>query len=191
MDDLKPLAHSLRPLTGSSSSLAKTSHGHAERQNFSTERARLLLGQFRRGEANDPGTFVASVAAVLSRYSTEIVMHVTDPRTGLAVKGDWLPTVREVATECDRLAAEDRRRQNRAAQIEAQLLERQRHERAAPRPTLEELRTKHGPNWGLDFDRRVEQRAQRSLAELALAAGVTQAQIDAMPNLPPRRDATE
>src|SRR5262252_6261987 len=70
--------------------------GPSAKQTFATERARLLLGQFRKGEANDPATFVTAIAAVLARYSEEIILEVTHPFTGMAAKSSWLPTVHEV-----------------------------------------------------------------------------------------------
>ena len=47
------------------------------------ERAALLFGCYRRGDANDPDTYVAAVAAVLSLYEPDIIREATDPRTGI------------------------------------------------------------------------------------------------------------
>ena len=65
-------------------------------------RAAILLGCFRKGEAEDPEIYVASVAAMLSIYPQEIVYRVTDPRTGLPGKMKWLPSVAEVRQVCER-----------------------------------------------------------------------------------------
>lgn len=62
----------------------------------------MLFGCYRKGDANDPEIYTAAIAATLADYSLEVVQYVTDPRTGLASKLKWLPTVAEVREECDR-----------------------------------------------------------------------------------------
>ena len=61
----------------------------------------LMFGCYRRGDANDPDTYTAAIAAVLAEYPPEVVKAVTDPRTGLPRKVSWLPTVKEVSDACD------------------------------------------------------------------------------------------
>ena len=60
------------------------------------KRASILFGCYRRGDASDPDTYCAAVAAVLSRFSQEVVEYVTDPRTGIPGSCQWLPSVAEV-----------------------------------------------------------------------------------------------
>lgn len=190
MDTFKPLARSLQPPTGSSRSLANAQSGADEKAAFSTERARLLLGQFRRGEANDPAVFVTSIAAVLARYDSEIVTSVTNPRTGLASRSDWLPTIREVVAACEELAGAARGVARRDAALEQQLRDRAAFEASlVRRPTMDELRRRYGPDWGL---RREAKSRVRSPVEIAGAMGVrvTQADLDAIPNAPPRQAGT-
>jgi len=120
-----------------------------------------LLGQFRRGEANDPAIYVTSIAAVLARYSEAVVVEVTDPRTGLASQTDWLPTVREVAEACEKLA----QRAASASKVEAAIAEtlKRRAEESvrSHRPTMEQLKEKYGENFGLNrFKRLVVERCQ-------------------------------
>lgn len=62
--------------------------------------AKRLLGCYRTGDANDPETYTAAITAILAEYEPEVVRHVTDPRTGLARKNNWLPTVAEVDAAC-------------------------------------------------------------------------------------------
>jgi len=119
-----------------------------------------LLGQFRKGEANDPGTFITSIAAVLARYSEAVVVEVTDPRTGLASQTDWLPTVREVSEACEKLA----QRAASASKVEAAIAETLKRRAEEPvrshRPTLEQLREKYGENFGLNrFKKLVAERS--------------------------------
>jgi hypothetical protein len=63
--------------------------------------AKLLLGCYRTGEANDPAIFGAAVAAVLSDYSPEVINYVCDPRTGLPSSSKWMPTAAEVKAACE------------------------------------------------------------------------------------------
>ncbi|THD58345.1 MAG: hypothetical protein E8A46_00155 [Bradyrhizobium sp.] len=65
------------------------------------KRAKVLFGSFRRGEANDPEIFVASLAAVLGEYPVGVIEFVTDPRTGLARTLSFIPTIKEVSDACD------------------------------------------------------------------------------------------
>lgn len=65
-------------------------------------RAKALFGCFRRADANDPETYVAAVAAILSEYPAEVIEYVTDPRTGLPRTSKWLPTIAEIAEACDK-----------------------------------------------------------------------------------------
>lgn len=73
-------------------------HCHPE---TALERVNILLGCYRRGEAENPDIYVAAVAAVLSRFPEEVVRKVTDPVRGLPAKSKWLPSVAEVRAACD------------------------------------------------------------------------------------------
>jgi hypothetical protein len=112
------------------------------------------MGQFRKGEANDPGTYVTSVAYVLSRYSDDIIVAATDPRTGLASTTDWLPTIREVTAACEMLSAEAAEFARRDQIIRETLALRKAADGdRAERLTMDELRARHGPNWGFKGQR--------------------------------------
>lgn len=58
--------------------------------------ARVLLGCYRTGEANDPEVYSAAVISVISGYPLSIVRRVVDPRFGLPSKSKWLPTIAEL-----------------------------------------------------------------------------------------------
>lgn len=189
MDDtFKPVAHSSKPLTNSSRALGQTLTRHAEQTEFATERARLLLGQFRRGEANDPAVFVTSVAAVLSRYRREIIIEVTDPRTGLALKTNWLPTIREVGDACQALDDAAQAREKRDFDLEKQLASRVDDTVPEQRPTLADLREKYGPNWGLTpAPKKHVVDPMEVLLRVGAEVGITREAIEALPNAPERR----
>jgi hypothetical protein len=60
-----------------------------------------MFGCYRKGEANDPETYTMAIAATLAEYPSEVMQHVTDPRTGLPAKCKWLPSVAEVREACE------------------------------------------------------------------------------------------
>ncbi|WP_375413073.1 hypothetical protein [uncultured Bradyrhizobium sp.] len=75
---------------------------------YATERARVLFGSYRRGDANDPDAYVAAVAAVLSIYDVNLIREVTDPRTGIATTEkfmSFMPNAGELKVYCDGVAA--------------------------------------------------------------------------------------
>src|ERR1019366_3330787 len=68
---------------------------------FAAQRAKLLFGCFRKGDANDPETYTAAVTAILAEYPQEVIRYVTDPRTGIPRKSKFMPNPAEVAEACD------------------------------------------------------------------------------------------
>jgi hypothetical protein len=68
MDQDRPGAGSFKPLMTSAERLpASMDLEAAEAASYAAERARLLLGCYRTGDANDPETYVAAITAILSR----------------------------------------------------------------------------------------------------------------------------
>jgi hypothetical protein len=113
------------------------------------ERARLLLGCYRTGEANDPETYVAAVTAVLAKFHEDVVTEVTHPATGLPRMKSWLPTVKEVFDACVKAAEPMLEREREARIIAETLAAREVEPDKTSRPTREELQAKYGENWGL------------------------------------------
>lgn len=110
---------------------------------FAAERAQLLFGCYRKGDANDPKTYVTAVAAVLADYPAETIRFVTDPRTGLPSRGEWMPTVGEVKRACEDHYGPVRRAMEREASERRQISERKTLAITdqRPRKTYEELVT--------------------------------------------------
>lgn len=138
-----------------------------------------MLGCYRRGDAEDPETYATAVAAVLAEYSPAIVQRVTDPRTGLAGRSKFLPTVSEVREACEAEAAVVERAAKRERAVQEQLArraedERWRQDRAA-RPTYAELKTKHGENWGLQAREPRDEAAESDRGRRAYEQGCEQA----------------
>lgn len=96
------------------------------------KQARLLLGCFRTGDANDPEVYITAVVAVLSNYPPDIMRAVCDPVKGLPSQVKWLPTIAEVVESCQRLHEYDLRIAERERRIAEQLKER----RALPQPRV-------------------------------------------------------
>lgn len=109
--------YTTRHTTSSQRSDHSTQNLQAE---YAAERAELMFGCYRRGDANNPDTYVAAVAMVLSKFSVEVIKAVTDPYSGLPSKKkengySGLPDVADVREACDdeagRIARMDRYRQ--------------------------------------------------------------------------------
>lgn len=97
---------------------------------------------------------MAAITAVLAHYPEDIITRVTHPVTGLPSKIGWLPTVKEVHDACDEAAGPAVRQQQRERQVAELMAEREAIEaqRGQVRPTMEEMKAKYGPDWGLDLD---------------------------------------
>jgi len=83
-------------------------------------RARILIGCYRRDDAADPEVYAGALVAILTGYPEEIVLTVTDPRTGIAGRSQWLPTIAEVRSACEKEATkrfEIDRRQSRSDDV--------------------------------------------------------------------------
>jgi len=113
-------------------------------------RAKILLGCYRTGEANDPDTYVAAIAAILARYPQEVMTAVTHPATGLPSKKGWLPTVKEVVDACNEAHEPILQNELRLKRIKEQIEQREREERHE-KPTMEQLKAKYGADWGIGF----------------------------------------
>lgn len=62
--------------------------------------AQLLLGCYRKGDAADPDTYAAAIAATLAQFPEQVVRRVTNPVTGIPAKLAFLPAVAEVRQAC-------------------------------------------------------------------------------------------
>lgn len=62
--------------------------------------AQLLLGCYRKGDAADPDTYVAAIAATLAQFPEHVVRKITNPVTGIPARIAFLPAVAEVRQAC-------------------------------------------------------------------------------------------
>ena len=138
---------SFKPLTISAENLPASTARQDELTSYAAERAALLFGCYRTGEANDPGTFVAAITAILARYPEEVITAVTHP-ANLPSKKDWLPTVREVVEACDEVMEPIIQQQARTKRIKEQMEARWRIDNGI-KPTMRQLKERFGENWGI------------------------------------------
>lgn len=140
-------APSFKRLTISAENLPASTARQDELTSYAAERAALLFGCFRTGEANDPGTFVAAITAILARYPEEVITAVTHP-TNLPSKKDWLPTVKEVVDACNEAMEPIIQHQARLKRIKEQMEARWRIDHGI-KPTMRQLKERFGENWGI------------------------------------------
>jgi hypothetical protein len=77
----------------------------------------MLFGCYRRGDANDPDTYVAAVSAVLSRYEPDLIREVTDPNMGIQTTEKYMsfmPNAGELKVYCEGVSARRERLQKLA-----------------------------------------------------------------------------
>ena len=125
---LTQIAQSTKPLPSSTSSQTARSISP-----LAIARARLLMGSWRKIEADDPKTFAATIAKVLSAYPDDVIEAVTDPAGPYRLAWKFPPDAPEIHAACERAMAPRYEASSRAAEhrrIEAQLAERDRVEAA-------------------------------------------------------------
>lgn len=132
----------------------------------------MLLGCYRTGAANDPEVYIAAVVRVLSTYPMSIVHRVIDPVTGLPGRTKWLPTIPEINEACEELAERERRIAQLDDQAERQIEARRAWEASkSAAPSMDDLKAKYGPNWGLNAEgtEADRERRQKHLDSIAKA----------------------
>lgn len=73
-------------------------------QVYCADRAKLLLGCYRRDEASDPDAYIQAITMVLTDYPRSVVEFVTDPRTGIQSREQFKafpPNSGEVKQACE------------------------------------------------------------------------------------------
>jgi hypothetical protein len=102
--------------------------------------SKLILGCYRTDEVSDPEVYVTAVAAVLSRYPSDIGARLSDPKDGIAGKIKWLPSISEIKEACDAMQVADVATAKRKADLAEQWRLREERERL-----LSEVREPTGP----------------------------------------------
>jgi hypothetical protein len=104
-----------------------------------------VLAAYRKDDLADPDGWSIQVAEVLARFPKEVVDYVTDPFTGVQAKVKFgVPNLAEIIEACaDRMATITATYERSKPRLPEPTFDR------SGRPTLAELKAKHGPNWGL------------------------------------------
>jgi hypothetical protein len=134
---------------------------------------RILFSAYRVDQYSDPDGYLTSLGLVLEDYPNDVIVYVTDPRSGMQRHLKWPPTISEIVEACnDRMA--DLARQERFrnwGKSETLLLD----PPEQSKPTLDELKAKHGPNWGINVeDPEAKPKAQAPVWEQVIASYAAQ-----------------
>jgi hypothetical protein len=146
---------------------------------------RLLLGSYRKGEANDPEVYVSGVVRILAAYPLDVVRRVVDPLDGLPSTCDWLPKFSEVKAACEKLVAPGviDRMTDWKLRSAHQIAERERIAALpAPKQSYADFRDEMAAR-GLPIERR-DRRIAGTAEAVRAKFGITQEQWDAMPDIP-------
>jgi hypothetical protein len=112
-----------------------------------------IFAAYRIDQFSDVEGYIDSLNHVLAQYPDDVIMHISDPRTGIQRACKWPPTIAEIVTACEvhmqHLAKLDRLK-NWGKKEELPRLEAPSEER----PTIEEMKAKYGEDWGLTPDPR-------------------------------------
>lgn len=84
---------------------------------------------------------------MLEQYPNDVVVYVTDPRTGVQRASKFPPTIAEIVAACDSRMAHihQQKRFENWGKNEPEMIEPPRQDR----PSIEDLKAKYGPNWGM------------------------------------------
>jgi hypothetical protein len=122
----------------------------------------LLLGSFRKCDADDPELYSRCIEHELARYDPEIQREVCDPG-----RWDWPPKVSEIRKASEKIANERSRVAKREAELVAQFAERRRldaleaERKALPAPAKTLLRPPDGEHFRRAFDDLVWRKVRR------------------------------
>lgn len=198
MDDRTRKAGSLTQVAAVLPSLQNLANGNVslgsavtlEKATLATARATLMFGCFRRDEASDPEIFMDAAIAILLDYPDDVIISVTDPRNGIPSRQKWPPQPQEVKAACEELYAFERRKQAREAKLKEQFDERAKSEATGnPQQTYDEFRAEMAAR-GMPIQKN-DRLISDSVVEVKAKYELTDAQWDAIPDAPTRKDYWE
>lgn len=145
-----------------------------------------LCGFYPQSGASDPRIFAAGLITLIAEYPKQIIENLLSPISGIPAKFKFLPSIAETKEVCERYAQPLR---------EVEYLEANRkrpvdHFLAPPREkreSIEDLRAKHGENWGLHPDGARKSARWMDLGQIAAKYGVDRKVAQALPDAPQRR----
>jgi hypothetical protein len=141
------------------------------------EHVHRLLRGFPNGGANAGDGYIGALAATLGEYPRMVATKCCSPVHGVARETRFLPTVADIVAFCERETAELRRpvdREDHDDKMRQEFTRRAEDEKfwkadRAARPSLDEIREKHGPNYGLKDDPRTPEQLRLSRETLERA----------------------
>lgn len=125
---------------------------------MAADRCELLMGQFRRDDADNPEVFTTALIALLAEYPPVVLDHICSPLDGLASSSRFVPSLFEIREACNKHLAYlyakwqvERMPPEVRARIESYGKEKPRELPAPERPrmTREQMVAKYGENFGL------------------------------------------
>jgi hypothetical protein len=143
------------------------------------------------GQPSDPRGYIGAISAALMQYPRQVALQCTDPLKGVLRDMHFLPEISDVIAWCEKATAAMRKpveEEDRDARFAAE--RRQRAEEAKAweedrknRPNIDELKAKHGDNWGIiqeqqdranaaDSARHMAEANERALLAEYAAAGI-------------------
>lgn len=151
------------------------------------ERARLMVGCYRKNEVADPDAYISAICAVLASYPETVVRKITHPLDGLPGRSQWLPTIAEIKAACDaevapvyaKASAEDRIRSTNRYLKESAAEPIENRQRAAKR-WFDDVRPSMIPA------AKKTETADQAKARLLELSGMSQADFDALPDAKPQ-----
>lgn len=101
--------------------------------------------------------YIGALASVLCDYPRSIAIRCCDPRQGVARDTRFLPTIADIVAFCERETAplrgtverEDRYEKLAQAQLQARVDAAKQAEQRMTQPNYDDLKAKHGENWGI------------------------------------------
>lgn len=116
-----------------------------------------LVKAYPNGGAQAGAGYLGALAAVLCEYPEQVARRCADPVHGVSRETKFLPTVADLVGWCERATAamrhpidiEDREIRRRRAAKEAEEEWKRIDAARSARPSIDDLRAKYGPNWGL------------------------------------------
>lgn len=148
--------------------------------------ARMLVGSYRRNDAEDPALFIRAAATVLAAYPEQVVRKVTHPAFGIPSKLKFLPSIAEIRDACEEAmkpiyaeAREEKLKAERAHRLPPPVVTAEQRERAT-RKWYDEIRPSMIP-----AARQTETREQ-AIDKLMGIAGMSAEDFAKIPDAPDR-----
>jgi len=142
------------------------------------------MGFYPQSAASDPQIFMTGMIELLAAYPAIIIENLCSVISGIPAKYKFLPSIAELKEECERYTTphrerewEEYKRKRPPAYISPP--ENPTH---TERPTMDELRAKHGENWGLKTVEQKRKGKWMDLGQIAKAYGVDIKDIQALPD---------